>query len=228
MSEGRGIGRVGLWGAVVTGVAALAYAVTIGAVGAIATDAITWTGLDEFLAGYSTMPTTIVLLPPLVASFAFLAVMVGVVRATDATRHDLAMLGLCLAVVYTAVLGCAYWVQVTYVAQSITEGLTDGLAPWIVWYPRSFFWALESFGYFAMCGAAFLAAVALRGTPASKVARGALGLLGPLGIVFLVNEWIGLSSPPMLSPMIAMAWSIVTGVACLALAWSMRRAVAAG
>jgi hypothetical protein len=62
------------------------------------------------------------------------------------TRRPLALLGLAFAGIYTAVLGAAYWVQLTYVPWNLLRGSTEGLTPWVMWNPASFFWPLESSG----------------------------------------------------------------------------------
>jgi hypothetical protein len=215
-------GALGRRAALACGIGALLYGVASIVVASLATSALTFTSWSEFVAGYSTVPTLVILAPPFVVALVFPALIVAVHRSATPERQGIALLALVFAAVYSAVLGMAYWLQLTFVPQSIAEGNTEGLALWVLWHPRSFFWALESFGYFSMGIASFLAALVLRGTPASGLARGALWLLGPLGVVFMLNEAIGTASPGLFSIALVFVWVGVTATAMFALRWSFR------
>jgi hypothetical protein len=152
--------RLGYWAAVVCGVAAVAYGVASFLVAAFAPAALTWEGYEQFAAAYLPWPTMAVLAPPFVVTVAFPVLITAVYATTSAERRPFALLALVFAGVYTAVLGAAYWLQLTNVPWNIVRGATDGIAPWVVWNPASFFWSLETFAYFAMGASCVFAALA--------------------------------------------------------------------
>ena len=207
---------------VICAVGAILYGVASIIVVLVNTEALTFPSWSEFIAGYSTLPTLAILTPPFVVALAFPVVAVGVYRVAPSEGQPFALLAVVFAGVYTAVLGMAYWLQLTFVPQSISEGNTDGLAMWVLWHPRSFFWAFESFGYFAMGASSFLMALALPIGSTSRVARVALGALGPLGLVFMLNEALGNASPGPLSIGLVFVWVGITAVGMAALARSRR------
>jgi len=63
-----------------------------------------------------------------------------------------------------------------------------------------------------------------RDTSASRLSRGTLGLLGPVGIVFMVNEAIGTASPGLLSIVLVFIWVGLTATAMSALAFRAQTA----
>jgi len=120
----------------------------------------------------------------------------------------------------------AYWLQLTFVPQSIVEGNIETLELWAIWHPRSFFWAFESFGYLSFGIAAFCAGVALRGSPASRATRVALIALGPLGLLFMFNEAIRTAAPFALLMFLVFGWVVLTTVASVGLVRSFGRRAA--
>lgn len=220
MQVGRPFGKLSQRAAIFCAAGAILYGVASIVVATLDTKSLEFTTWSEFVRGYSTIPTLLILTPPFAVALLFPFVIVGVQRIASPEHQALAILALVFAGIYTSVLGMAYWLQLTFVPQAIAEGNADGLALWVLWHPRSFFWAFESFGYFSMGAASFLAALALEGTSAARLARAALGALGPLGIVFMINEAIGTSSPGLFSILLVFVWVAITATGMLALAAS--------
>jgi hypothetical protein len=212
--------RLGYWSAVACGAGALAYGALSVVVGLVAVSAITWEGYPEFVAGYSALPSLAVLLPPFVVAVVFPALVLALHAAAPEERRPFALLALVFAGIYTAALGSAYWLQLTYVPWNLMRGAADGVAPWVVWNPASFFWAFETFGYFAMGLACLFAGLAFApGTIPRHVRRGLLGM-GALGLLFLVTAFkdVVLDPTPAGDPAGAEAWANVWALS-VGLAW---------
>jgi hypothetical protein len=177
--------RIGYWAALACGVGTVAYGLVSILVGVLAPSALSWEGYEQFTTDYRLWPTMAVLAPPLVVTIAFPILVVAVYATVSEERRPLALLALLFAGIYTAVLGAAYWLQLTTVPWNILRGATDGIAPWVVWNPASLFWSLETFGYFTMGVACVLVALAYEPGVLPRRARGGLLAMGPLGLFFL-------------------------------------------
>jgi hypothetical protein len=177
--------RLGFWVALLCGVGAAGYGLASVAVAAFAAEAITWESLEKFASDYRVLPSLVILTPPFIVTLAFPVLVVAIHAVLPQARRPLTLVALVFAGVYTAVLGSAYWLQMTNVPWNILRGTTDGLAVWVAWNPASLFWSLETFGYFAMgVACVFLGAALVPGTVPRRVRRG-LFAMGPLGIAFL-------------------------------------------
>ena len=163
--------RVGYWAALICGIGAATYGVVSLTVAVVAPAAMSWEGYEQYAADYSRWPTMAVLFPPLVVTVVFPLLVLAIYATVAEQRRPFALLGLLFAGVYTAVLGSAYWLQITNVPWNIVRGAGEEIAPWVVWNPASFFWALETFAYFAMGLACVFAALAY--TPGELPRRGA-------------------------------------------------------
>jgi hypothetical protein len=179
--------RIGFWAALVCGMGAVVYGLVSVLVGVLEPSALTWDGYEQFVADYRLWPTMAVLAPPFVVTIAF-PMLVLAVYATVSEGRPLALLRLLFAGIYTAVLGAAYWLQLTTVPWNVLRGATDGIAPWLVWNPASFFWSLESFGYFAMGVACAFAGLANQPGELPRRVRGGLLAMGPLGGYILTRS----------------------------------------
>jgi hypothetical protein len=172
--------------AIICGIGAVGYGVASILVGSLATSAITWEGLQRFVSDYSPAPTLAIVLPPFVVAVVFPLLILAITTAAPPQGRPFARLALVLAGIYTAVLGTAYWVQLTYVPWNLMRDTTGGLTPWIMWNPASLFWPLETFGYFAMGMACLSAGVSLRHVPGPSGLRRGLLAMGAVGAYFMV------------------------------------------
>jgi hypothetical protein len=117
--------RIGYWAAVVCGVDAVAYGLVSILVGVLAPWALTWERYEQFVADYQLWPTMAVLVPPLAVTIAFPLLVVAVYATVSELRRPWALSALLFAGSYTAVLGAAYWLQVTTVPWNILRGVTE-------------------------------------------------------------------------------------------------------
>lgn len=180
--------RAGYWSALVCAIGAVAYGVVGVLVGILAPSALSWEGYSQFVAGYSPWPTLVVLAPPFVVAVAFPLLILAIYATAPEERKPFALLALVFAGIYTAVLGAAYWLQLTTVPWNMVRGSADGIAPWVVWNPAGFFWSLETFGYFAMGLSCMFAAFAHRRDSLPRGLRYGLLAMGPLGLFFLTTS----------------------------------------
>jgi hypothetical protein len=180
-----GFARLGYWAAITCGVGAVAYGVMSILIGGVAPAAITWDGYEQFAADYSPWPTMALLAAPLLVTVVFPLLIAAFCATVAEERRPFALLALLFAGVYTAVLGSAYWLQLTNVPWNIVRGAGDEIAPWVMWNPASFFWPLETFAYFAMGLACLFAALAHAPGRLPRGVRGGLLAMGPLGGWFL-------------------------------------------
>lgn len=179
--------RVGYWAALICGIGAATYGVVSLTVAVVAPAAMSWEGYEQYAADYTRWPTMAVLFPPLVVTVVFPLLVLAIYATVAEQRRPFALLGLLFAGVYTAVLGSAYWLQITNVPWNIVRGAGEEIAPWVVWNPASFFWALETFAYFAMGLACVFAALAYTPGELPRRVRGGLLAMGPLGVWFLIS-----------------------------------------
>jgi hypothetical protein len=177
--------RMGFWAALLCAVGAVGYGVGSVLVGTLAPEAITWKSLEQFVADYRLWPTLVVLTPPFVVTLVYPVLVLAVHAVLPETRRPLTLIALVFAGVYTAVLGSAYWLQLTNVPWNILRGTPDRLAVWVVWNPASLFWSLETFGYFAMGVSGLFLGLALVAGTVPRLVRRTLIAMGPLGVLFL-------------------------------------------
>jgi hypothetical protein len=182
----RACRQLGYWAALLCGVGAVAYGLASVLVGVLVPSALTWDGYEQFVADYRLWPTMAVLAPPFVVTMAFPMLVLAVYATVSQQRQPLALLALLFAGICTAVLGSAYWLQLTTVPWNVLRGASDGIAPWVVWNPASFFWSLETFGYFAMCVACVFVGLSYRPGELPRRVRGGLLAWG---------RWVSSSSP---------------------------------
>jgi hypothetical protein len=214
MSDRDTFDRLGYWSALGCGAGALAYGVVSIAVAVIAPSALTWEGYEHYAAAYSPWPTLAVLAPPFVVSVAFPFLVLALYAAAAESRRPFALLGLAFAGVYTAVLGSAYWLQLTNVPWNIVRGATEGIAPWVIWNPASFFWSLETFAYFVMGLSCVCCALAFDGATLPRGIRRGLLAMGVLGAYFLSTA----AKDVLLAPAPDQAWATVWSLSA-AFAW---------
>jgi hypothetical protein len=174
------------------GIGAVGYGLTSIIVALIAPDAITWKGYENFIANYQAWPTILIVLSPFLVTYIYPILTVAMYWSSSKERRPFGQLAVIFACIYAAVLGSAYWVQLTFIPQSIQEGNTAGLQLWVMWHDRGIFWSYESFGYFAM--GISLAFMGLSITPGRvrEYVRKLMFFMLPFGFLFMVNEWLGM------------------------------------
>jgi hypothetical protein len=181
-----GFSGAGRKAALACGSGAVGYGVSSVLVGTISPAAITWESFEQFAADYNALPTLVVLTPPFVVTLVFPLLMLAVFASASGDRRPWALLALVSAGIYTAVLGSAYWLQLTFVPWNILRGTTAGVEPWVAWNPAGFFWVFETFGYFAMGMSCLFAGLSFEASELPRRLRRGLFAMGALGVAFLV------------------------------------------
>jgi hypothetical protein len=216
--------RLGFWSALVCAIGAVAYGVISIIVAATDVSALTFDTYAKFIANYSPLPTFAILTPPFLVALIFPILALSIYATASDERRPLALLALIFAGVYTAVLGMGYWMQLTFVPQSIAEGNTVGLDLWLLWHPRSFFWSIESFGYFAMGISSMFLAFSYKANALPRRIRWGLILMAPLGLAFMFNEALGIWPLASVTPLLLLfSWVILFAFVAFSLAHSFTK-----
>jgi hypothetical protein len=201
--------RIGSWASLICGISAVVYGVVSILVGVFVPSALVWEGHEQFVANYQLWPTMAVLVPPFVVAIVFPALVLAVYATVSGQRRPLALLALVFAGIYTAVLGGAYWLQLTTVPWNVLRGATGGVAPWVVWNPASFVWSFETFGYFTMGVSCVFVGLAYPPGVLPRRVRGGLLAMGPLGVFFLTTSLKDvLLNPADPAPVWVTVWSL--------------------
>jgi hypothetical protein len=217
MDDTYAFARLGHRSALVCGAGAIGYGVITVAIAITAPAAFTWEGYQKFAAEYSRWPTMAAIVPPFVVTVAFPALVLAMYAAAPPARRPLALLALLFACVYTAVLGAAYWLQLTTVPWNVVRGATDGIEPWVIWNPASFFWSLETFAYFAMGLGCTFAANAFDDATMPRRLRRCLAAMGILGVYFLSTSAKDVLFDPAPDAGWVTVWSLSAAFAWIAL-----------
>lgn len=216
--------QLGFWSALLCGTGAAAYGLMSILIGATNASAITWVDVAEFSARYNPLPTILILTPPFLVTLAYPVLAVSLFGLAPDLRKPFGMLAIVFAAIYSAVLGPAYWMQLTFVPQSVLEGNAAAIEFSILWHTRSFFWAFESFGYFAIGVSCLFAGLSLTREFAASYVKVLLLVLAPLGILFLINQAAGLwALGTVVSLFLVFAWSFLFAVIGFSLARACRR-----
>jgi hypothetical protein len=212
--------QVGFWSAVLATLGAIAF--TIAAVAtAIVYPSGEWRGIAAFAADYHPLQTLVTELPVFLLALSFVVLMASIHTITPDDRKILSLIGLAFALMYAAVLGASYYLQLAAVRLSLLHGETDGLTPFILANPHSIVWAWEGYGYGMMC-LATLAIAPLFG--ASRLERWIRALLLVNGAIALSLPLPMLDAPLVLTAVVGGAWAVVFPIATALLAvWFRRR-----
>lgn len=111
--------RLGFWMAIAGAVGAILYGVNCLVIVFTVPSAITWHDYASFLASYNPWLTAAILIPPFVVTFIFPVLIFAIHQTVPQGKRSLVILALVFAGIYTAVLGMAYLLQLTFVPQSL-------------------------------------------------------------------------------------------------------------
>ena len=191
-SSGSVSTKLGRYASLSVGMGAVGYGLTSIIVALTAPDAITWKGYESFIANYQAWPTMLIVMSPFLVTFIYPILAVAMYWAASEERRPYSQLAVIFAGIYTAVLGSAYWTQLTFIPQSIQEGNTAGLQLWVMWHERGIFWSYESFGYFAMGISLAFAGLSITPGKVKGYVRTLMFVMFPFGFLFMLNEWMGM------------------------------------
>jgi hypothetical protein len=178
----RTVALAGFWAAVTT--TALNVLFTTGI---LAIPATPWTNAQAFARSFR--PVEILpSIPSLLLGPAVVVMMLSVHYYASQEKKILSLSAAAFAILYAALTGANYFVQITAVRLSILNGGDiDALAPFIMANPQSAMLAIDTLGYFFLFLATLFAAPVFGGDRLENAIRwllivsGALGLLGIIG-----------------------------------------------
>lgn len=201
--------RVGAWGAGCAAFLSLAY---------IVAQLFEWSGLLGSAGGPNSASTplglAVLLLPSLLLGPAFVVALAALCLTAPRERRVFALAGLSLGIVYAALTGLVYSIQLLFVGPRLAAGETADIALLLFVPYRSFLFAVDLWGYSLMSAATLFAAFAVtdRWTRIALVANGAL-------MPFLALQML---VPALIWP--ASVWAVTFPAAMLLLVRVFRRA----
>jgi len=156
----------------------------------------------------------VLLVPSLLLGPAYVVLCAALYQVAPPERKAVSLAALALAVIYAALTGLVYSIQLTFVGPRLAAGETAGIELLLFRPYQSFLFAVDLFGYSLMCASTLFAAFALPNWPEARAAKALLvvnGLLLPsLALQMFVPELIYIGS----------MWGIVFPAAAASL-WRM-------
>lgn len=166
----RTVYAVGFWSAVLCTVLSLAYVIAQFA---------EWAGLLGSAGGPHSRSTAfglaVLLTPSLLLGLSFVALMVSVHQAADASAKIWSHLAAAFATIYATLISIVYYVQLAFVVPRLAQGRTEGIEILFFEPFDSFLYAIDVYGYSLMSLSTLFAAPLFRGwTRRALVANGCL------------------------------------------------------
>jgi hypothetical protein len=167
LKTGSGKARLGLWSSVIILLAGIGLLGGIVASSLLLPPALTteWKGIEQYADAYRStggVITSLSFLPALVMCPAYVLQIVSIHGTSGRTAKGIRRLGIASAVVFAALAGLNYVVQLTVVRNGILTGETSGVERLVFQNPSSIMLELDIVGWFFL-GLAFLSTVPLFG-----------------------------------------------------------------
>lgn len=160
---------LGQWSAILCTVLSLAYVVA---------QLAEWAGWLGSAGGPHSRSTTLglalLLTPSLLLGIAFVALMVCVHHAADATVRIWSHLAVAFATIYATLVSLVYYVQLAFVLPRLAEGRTQGIEMLLFEPFDSFLYAVDVYGYSLMSLSTLCAAAVFKGEGLERWIRAAL------------------------------------------------------
>ncbi len=175
------VARMGFWAAVSTTILNLLFTI-----GIVAIPASIWNSLQGYASSYRAVEN-LPAIPSLLLGPAVVVLLVSIHYYSEQNKKILSLSAASFGLLYAALTGLNYFVQLTVVRQSLLAGQIDGLEPFIMANPQSVMLAIDTLGYLFLFLACLFAAPVFSGGKLETAIRwlfaasGALGLLGVLG-----------------------------------------------
>lgn len=159
----RQLARLGFLSSLLAAVFTIAFglgvlAIFVSTLATGADTAVTWQGIDAYVASYDPIQWLAVI-PSLPLAPVFVVVMVCIHYYAPAHRRLWSHLGLAFTLIYAVMASINYIIQLTAVRASLVAGETDGLAMFVNGNPHSIFWSLASAYAFMNVAMLFVAPV---------------------------------------------------------------------
>lgn len=188
MAEGNSARRVGFWAALTAALLSIAYGIA---------QVFEWLGLLGSQGGPNSTSTplgiALLLVPSLLLGPAHVAMLAALHLMVERTRRVFSLIALAFAVIYAALTGLVYFVQITFVAPRLAAGDMAAIELLRFVPYQSFLFAIDLWGYSLMCASALFAGLALGQTREARPARLFLlltGLLFPALALQMQMPWL--------------------------------------
>jgi hypothetical protein len=196
---------LGLWSAILCTVLSLAYVVA---------QLAEWAGWLGSAGGPHSRSTTLglalLLTPSLLLGIAFVALMVSIHQAAEASTRIWSHLAVAFATIYAALVSLVYYVQLAFVLPRLADGRTQGIELLVFEPFDSFLYAVDVYGYSLMSLSTLFAAAVFKGEGLERWIRVALIANGCL-IPFLALQMFW---PPLIwgGALWAITFPVATGL----------------
>ncbi len=184
--------QFGFWSAALTAIVAVVFAVIAVATparsGPFCTSACVpapYTAVQQFIPG-----DYLWLIPGLLLAPLFVWLMATIHSYAAEMKKIFSRLALSFAVIYAAVIGVNYFVQLTVIVPSLQSGESQDLALFTQYNPHGFFIALEVLAYLVMSASFLAAAPVFGGDRVEQAIRWLFALCSVLAAAAFVGFWI--------------------------------------
>jgi hypothetical protein len=178
-----------------------------------------WPGLKAYAASFQSGPFLAWVVPCLLLTLTFPLLMASVYQRAPVERKMWALAGFVFAVIYGAILGCNYWIQLAVVSPALVDGRFEGLEPFVIGSPNSIAFSLEGLGYSLMGLAMLFSGTVFSGGSIERWIR-ALFIINGIQVAALIAAFLGV----WVFTMAALAvWCVTFPVVCVLLARFFRK-----
>jgi hypothetical protein len=208
--------KLGFWSAVI-----IAFLVIFIDVGMIASTILfpmtSLTSIGDYASSFRDVQM-LPFIPSLILGPMFVIMMLCINHTAFQEKKIFSQLGFSFAVICAAVLSLHYYIQLTFVRQSILSNALSGVWMFAAPNPHSFFWTLAALGYGFM-GFSLLSATQVFSGKSERAIKWLFATNGIIGVVFLVGNALGIF---MVDILVSFVWGVLFPITTLLLARKFR------
>jgi hypothetical protein len=210
--------RLGFWSAVI--IALLVVLIDAGMIlSAILSPMTTITSIEAYASTFNSLQM-LPFIPSLLLAPLFVIMMLSIHHYASDDKKALSQLGFSFALISAAVLSIHYYVQLTFVQQSILNHETAGVWQFAAPNPHSFFWTFAALGYGFM-GIALLCAAPVFAGKSERAIKWLFIANGIVGIGFLIGNALSIFIVNILASFI---WGVLFPIATILVGKKFRNA----
>jgi hypothetical protein len=157
-------------------------------------------------------------IPSLLLAPMFVIMMISIHHYASDEKKVLSQLGFSFALICAAILSIHYYIQLTFVQQSLLSNDLSGVWQFAAPNPHSFFWMFAALGYGFM-GIALLFAAPIFAEKTERAIKWLFVANGIIGIIFLIGNGLGVF---MINIIASFVWGVLFPIAAILLAKKFR------
>ncbi len=215
----QSLSRIGFWSGILTAIFTIWFTVAFFAWYAVSPPS-EWQDIQTYAAAFQSAPFLVWVVPCVLLALTFPVLMASIYLLASREKKIWGLLGLIFALIYAAILGFNYWIQLAVVSPALAAGHTEGLTPFIIGSPVSIAFSLEGLGYSLMGLSMLFAGLVFSGGRLEIWIRRLL-LLNGIQVAVVIAGFLNLWVVTMISLVI---WCLSFPVVAVLLAILFRRA----